>query len=230
MKKLLLAISFFVTVAAFAQTIQPRPVADFTAINCAAGMDVELTQGTENKVSVSANDDKYLSEIKTEVQNGVLKIYTGYKDNMWQKDKNKKLKAFVTYKSIDKLYGGSGAIVKTTNTINAPALKMDISSGSTFNGEVNVADLNIDVSSGSITNMKGTATNLKADVSSGSVFTGTNLSVESCNVSASSGSVFKINVSKKMSVTASSGSSIGYKGEATLEKKNVSGGASVYKM
>ena len=228
MKKLLLAACFFATLHTTAQTIQPRVVGDFTAVNCAAGMDVELTQGTENKVSVSASEDIYLPEIKTEVQNGVLKIYADYKEKSWKK--NKKLKAFVTYKSIDKLNGGSGAIIKTINSITVPALKMEMGSGATFTGEIKVTDLNVDISSGAVTKIIGTAANVKADASSGTVFTGTDLLAENCTVNASSGSVFKISVSKKMNAKASSGASISYKGEAELENKNVSSGGTVRKM
>jgi hypothetical protein len=230
MKKLLFAMSFFATMATSAQTLQPREVGDFTAINCAAGMDVELTQGNENKVAVSAGDDKYLPEIKTEVQNGVLKIYADYKEKLWRKDKNKKLKAFVTYKTIDKLFGGSGAMIKTMNTINAPSLKMDINSGATFNGALKITDLIIDQSSGSVTKISGIATNMKADLSSGTVFNGFELIADNCSVSASSGSVFKITVQKMLNASASSGAAVIYKGEAALNKKDASSGGTVRKM
>ena len=90
----------------------------------------------------------------------MLKIYADYKEKSWKK--NKKLKAFVTYKSIDKLNGGSGAIIKTINSITVPALKMEMGSGATFTGEIKVTDLNVDISSGAVTKIiGGTSTEFK---------------------------------------------------------------------
>ena len=230
MKKILALACLFIAVKVNAQIIQPRIVADFNAIECASGINVELTQGNENKVAVSAGDEKYLPELKTEVQNGVLKIYADYKEKLWRNDKNKKLKAFVTYKNINKLTGGSGAIVKAINAINNTELRMEMGSGATFTGEIKVTDLSIELSSGAVTKLTGVALNVKAELSSGAVFTGTELSTENCVVAASSGAVFKITATKTLSAKASSGASIRYNGEAELQHKNVSSGGSVRKL
>ena len=109
MKAFITAALVFISAAAFAQSKQQRTVGDFTAVSGATGIQVELTQGNENSVWVSASDEKYLPNIKTVVENGMLKIYYEHADKAAIKDKNWKMQVFVTYKSINKIAGSSGS-------------------------------------------------------------------------------------------------------------------------
>ena len=223
MKRILTAIAILVSTAAFAQTKQPRNVSGFTGISVATGIEAELTQGNEDAVSVSASDDKLLEGLKTEVINGVLKIY--YDSKMKNNNfKHRKIQVFVTYKSINKLSGSSGASIKTTNTINGAALSFDMSSGAQFSGDIKTTDLTIDQSSGAVSKVSGNATSVKADISSGSIFTGPDLTSDNCKVSASSGAVLKIGVTTKLTARASSGGVVNYKGSPEVDKSVSSGG------
>lgn len=222
MKRILTALAILISTAAFAQTKQQRSVSGFTGISVATGIEAEITQGSEDAVSITASDDKYLANVKTEVVNGVLKIYLeGMNKN---NDRNRKIQAFVTYKSINKLSGSSGASIKTTNAINGSALLLDMSSGAQFKGDVKSTDFTISQSSGAISKVSGSATSVNADVSSGSIFTGTDLSSDNCKVSASSGAVLKIGVSTKLTARASSGGVVNYKGSPDVDKSVSSGG------
>ncbi len=224
MKRILTAIAILVSTVSFAQTKQQRTVSAFTGISVATGIEAELTQGSEDAVSVSVSDDKYLEGLKTEVVNGVLKIYYDNKTKNNNFDKHRKMQVFVTYKSINKLSGSSGASIKATNTINGAALSLDMSSGAQFNGDLKTTDLTIDQSSGAISKVSGNATSVKADISSGSIFTGSDLTSDNCKVSASSGAVLKIGVSTKLTARASSGGVVNYKGSPEVDKSVSSGG------
>ena len=224
MKKLLTCVALLMCTIAWCQTKQQRTVADFTAVSGATGIRVELTQGTENAVWVSASDEKYLANIKTGVENGMLKIYYDNKDKMINKDHHIKLEVFVTYKSINKLAGSSGSMITAKNAINASAFYLDMSSGSQFTGEIKATDLKIDLSSGAMSKVSGSATDARADVSSGGIFTGSDLSTETCKASASSGGILKIGVSKKLTANASTGGIVHYKGNPEVEKSVSLGG------
>jgi hypothetical protein len=224
MKRILTAIAILVSTVSFAQTKQQRNVSGFTGISVATGIEAELTQGSEDAVSVSVSDDKLLEGLKTEVVNGVLKIYYDNKMKNNNFGKHRKLQVFVTYKSINKLSGSSGASIKATNTINGAALAFDMSSGAQFNGDIKTTDLTIDQSSGAISKVSGNATSVKADISSGSIFTGSDLTSDNCKVSASSGAVLKIGVSTKLTARASSGGVVNYKGSPEVDKSVSSGG------
>ncbi len=226
MKQLFFAIAVLCSITLNAQTTENREVTDFNAISVSTGIIAELTQGEINSLSISVSDVKYLPYLKTVVENGTLKIYVEYKEKkMWNKqDKNRKIKAFVTYKAINKLTAGSGAIVNTKNAITSPALALDISSGAQFNGEVKVTDLSADQSSGAISKFTGTAVNTTVDMSSGAVCTANNFTSENAILTASSGAVLKMGVTKMLTAKASSGGTINYKGNPTLDKNTSSGG------
>lgn len=224
MKRILTAVAILISTVAFAQTKQQRNVSGFSGISVATGIEAEITQGNEESVSISASDDKYLENIKTEVVNGVLKIYYEAPNKKWGYDKNRKIQAVVTYKSISKLLGSSGASIKTKNTISGSTLLLDMSSGAQFKGEVKATDLTIDQSSGAISKVSGSATSVTADVSSGSIFTGSDLSSDNCKASASSGAILKIGVSAKLTARASSGGVVNYKGNPDVDKSVSSGG------
>jgi hypothetical protein len=225
MKKLFTTLAIVATTVCFAQTKQARNVGSFSAISAATGVTVEVTQGTEESVFIIVSDDEYAENLKTVVENGMLKIYyenTKGKDKKMQKIT---LKAFVTYKNIEKIRAGSGASVVAINAVSVAALGIDISSGSKFNGEVKVKDLSLEQSSGSNLKISGSAINVKVNIGSGSVCTASNLLTETCNVIASSGASVNIAVSKMLTANVSSGASVNYKGEPVVQKKVSSGGS-----
>jgi hypothetical protein len=224
MKKLLTGIALCFCTIAFAQTKQQRTVGDFTAVSGATGIHVELTQGNENAVWVSASDDKYLPNIKTVVENGMLKIYYDNTEKLTEKNKNWKLNVFVTYKSINKISGSSGSMITAKNTVNGSDLSLDISSGAEFSGELKVTGLKVDLSSGAMSKVTGSAVDVKAEVSSGGILTGSDLSTETCKASASTGGIIKIGVSKKLDAHASTGGAVNYKGSPEVEKSTSLGG------
>jgi hypothetical protein len=232
MKQLVIVLASMFSVMAFAQTKQTRTVGDFSGISSATGIRVEITEGSENSVVVSASKDEFIDKMKTEVdKNGVLKIYMENKKGMgWNNRYNVKLYAYVTYKSINKLMASSGSSLESKNTIKSDALSIDVSSGATIEADIQTTDCDVMMSSGSETKIKGTAINIKLDASSGSTFKGADLATEICKASVSSGAEIKIGVSKKLSASASSGGSVKYKGNPEIERKAESSGGSIRKM
>ena len=209
------------------QNAEPRSVKGFHAIKAEDGIDLYLTQGNEEAVAVSASRIEYRDKIRTVVENGVLRIY--YEENFRLGWRDRKLRAYVSFKTLDGLEGSGGADIIVTGVIKSPSLKMDISGGSDFSGTVEVADLIIDQSGGSDVDIKGTASKLTISASGGSDFNGYGLSVEYATVSASGGSDAQITVTKELTADASGGSDIDYKGGAAVKNLNSSGGSSVSK-
>ena len=106
---------------------------------------------------------------------------------------------------------------------------MDFSSGSRFDGEVDIDDLATDQSSGSEISITGKVGKLKVEVSSGSVFKGFDLTSDYCDAKASSGGGARVTVSKELAAKASSGGGVRYKGAAVIRDLNVSSGGVVKK-
>ncbi|MEJ7611927.1 MAG: head GIN domain-containing protein [Ferruginibacter sp.] len=223
MKNVLTLIMLSIATLASGQGKQQRTVADFSAVSAATGIEVELTQGNENAVSVTVSDEKYSEGLITEVEKGVLRIYYKTATKMYR-DKNRKLQAFVTYRSLNKISGSSGAGIVSKNAVMATAFSLDMSSGSNFSGEIKATDLKIDQSSGAISNVSGSAANVKADVSSGGIFRGNDLNAENCKASVSTGGMLRITVNKKLTAKASTGGMVYYKGDPEVQKSLRTGG------
>ena len=110
MKKTLLSLSLFVglVITSFAQrtindnNAEKRTVGSFHGIDVATGIELTLTKGTTEEVAVSASEIEFRDKIVTEVRNGILRIYYETKSGAINKKKeSKRLKAYVSYKSLD---------------------------------------------------------------------------------------------------------------------------------
>jgi Putative auto-transporter adhesin, head GIN domain len=232
MQRILFSTLLFLAVAANAQVTikdanaQVRKVGNFTGVRASAGVEVLIKQGNEDAVAVSASDASYTDKIITEVSNGVLKISF---DNDWFKSRprNLKLRAYVSIRKVNTLDGSSGSMIKTDGALASDDLSMDFGSGSIFEGTLNAKSLTIDQGSGSIINLQGSVANLKVSTGSGSIFHGYQAQSENCIASASSGAMVQVTVNKSITAKASSGGSIGYKGNATMQNVSTSSGGSV---
>ena len=237
MKKLFLSIISLFSLVAFAQN--NKVIADanavvrslngsFSSISVSSGIDLYLTQGNEESAAVSAADAKQIDMIKTEIVNGTLKIYFDNKGVTWKTD-HKRLKAYVSFKTLEKLDVSSGSEVKVSGAINSNKLKLDVSSGSEFNGTINAKELTADVSSGASIKITGMADKLTVGASSGSEFKGYDFITDYCTAKASSGSDIHVTINKELSAKASSGGDIVYKGTALIRDIKTSGGGAVKK-
>ncbi|MGC4102788.1 head GIN domain-containing protein [Ferruginibacter sp.] len=237
MKKLLLSFISFIAVAAFAQdktivdaNAQKRTLnASFTGINVSDGVDLYLTQGNEESVAVSASDEKYMERFKTVVEEGVLKIYYDNKGINWSTNDKRKLKAYVSFKTLEKLHASGGADVKIQGSIDVTSLDIKFTSGSSLNGKLKASELVVEQNSGSSIDISGSSDKIKVDVSSGAVFKSYDLAVDYCDAKASSGGGIRITINKELNAKANSGGGVKYKGEAVIKEVNVNSGGSVKK-
>ena len=222
MKKLLfsLLVTGLITTASAQKTIndpnaEKRNVSGFHAIEVGGGIDLYLSQG-EEAVAVSASKNEYRAKIKTEVKNGVLKIWYEWNSNLRFDWSNHKLKAYVSFKDIDRLEGSGGSDISIDGSIKVAKLALEISGGSDFDGKVETSELEIQASGGSDVRISGKATRLAIDASGGSDFKGYDLASDICNVEARGGSDVQVTVNKELSANASGGSDVYYKGTGLI--------------
>jgi len=208
---------------------QVRSLKGFHAIQVSGGIDLYLSTG-EEAVAVSAKETADRDRIKTEVENGVLKIYYDWKDGVnFLKGVNRQLKAYVSYKTLNRLSASGGSDVVVDGTINAGKLTLSISGGSDFKGKIEAQEVTVDQSGGSDINISGRSGKVTINASGGSDFNGYGLEVETATVGASGGSDVEITVSKQLTANASGGSDVTYKGNASAVTSNKSGGSSIRK-
>lgn len=212
---------------------QQRNLKNFKAIRVSHGIDLYLTQSSEEAVAVSAANEEYRNKIVTEVEDGVLKIYYEKEETNWNWGNNwnnKKLKAYVSVKTLEKLHASGGSDVFCEGQITAGVLQLQISGGSDLKGNFSCDQLSVNASGGSDADLKGKTGTLKISASGGSDIDAYALSSEICQVHSSGGSDVNVNVSKSIDAHASGGSDIHYKGAPAVTKTNKSGSSDIRKV
>lgn len=203
-----------------------RSVKGYHGIEVSSAIDLYLTQGDQETVAVSARDIKWRDRIRTEVVNGILKIWLDTKG--WRMMGNNKLKAYVSFTTLDKIMASGASDVYVDGVIAGDKLSLSLSGASDFKGAVKVNELQLEQSGASDTHITGMVSGLASIRSSGaSDVKGYDLVTQDCTVHASGASDIQITVNKQLTADASGASSIYYKGEAVVRETHSSGASNV---
>ena len=238
MKKLSLLLSFAIIVSAVsAQKVindpnaEKRNVSGFHGIDVSTGIELVISQGGTEEVAVSASKTEFRDKIVTKVENGILKIYYENKlGSINTKKERKELKAYVSYKSLDRLDANTGARVDWDGTLKSSSLKMKVNTGAVVKGNIDVNDLDVDQNTGSIVTLSGDAGKLEVDGDTGSMFKGIDLKTDNCSATTSTGAGIYITVQKELNVKANTGGYVKYKGDAGIREVKTHTGGSVTKI
>jgi len=222
----------FLNTASFAQktindvNVEKRTIGSFHGIEVATGIELTLTNGNTEEVAVSAATPEFRDKIVTEVKDGILKLYYETKTGAINKQKeNKHLKAYVSYKTLDKLNVNTGAEVKIVGVLTSSSLDLNANTGGIVNGEVAITTLKVSQNTGSRITISGKAESLEIDGDTGSKFNGEGLSTTNCSAKVSTGAGIYISVQKELNVKANTGGFVKYKGEGGIRdvKTNTGG-------
>jgi hypothetical protein len=232
---------FLLVSAAFAVSVQAqktindpnaevRNVSGFHAVRVSSAIDLYISQSGSEAVAVSASEEKYRDRIRTEVENGVLKIWfdNGSNWNLWNTG-NKKLKAYVSVRDLDRLTASGACDVFVDGVIRSNSLTINLSGASDLKGNFDVSTLVMDQSGASDATISGRTGSLKLEVSGASAFRGFDLQTENCQARASGASDIRITVTKEMNARASGASKIQYRGDGVIREMHTSGASSVNK-
>ncbi|MEP7258043.1 MAG: DUF2807 domain-containing protein, partial [Flavitalea sp.] len=147
---------------------EPRSVGSFHAIEIASAFDLYLSQSDECAVAVSASGAEYRNRIRTEVSDGVLKIW--YDDNKRFRTNGRNLKAYVSFKELDRIAASGACDLKISGIIKSDLLSVNLSGASDLKGLLSVGNFSIDLSGASDIDVKGNAVSLKIKASGASQF------------------------------------------------------------
>jgi hypothetical protein len=204
-----------------------REAKNYHGITVSSAFDVYLTQGNEEAVAVSASETKFRERIKVEVKDGILHVWYD-NEGKWNTG-NKKLKAYISFRSIDKLSISGACDVFISGTLKADDLTIRLSGASDLKGKLDSKKLAIDLNGASDMTVTGTAGQLSVEASGASDFKGFDFTTDYCDAHASGASDIKITVNKELSAHASGASDVHYKGDAVIRDLKTSGASSVSK-
>ena len=199
----------------------------FDAIKISGGIDLYLSQSDNVAIAVSASDEKFKEGIKTVIEDGTLKIF--YKgENSWRK-KDRKLRAYVSFKDIKKLDASGACDVIVAGSIHTATLVIQLSGACDFTGTVKADVLKLNLSGASDAKISGTAATVVIVSSGASDLKGYDLVTNICKVNVSGASDVYITVNTELTASAIGASDIKYKGNALIKEVHSSGASSVSK-
>ncbi len=137
-----------------------RNVTSFSGIKVSGGIDVYLSQSDDYSLAVSATEDKFRDNIRTEVNNGILNI--SYDNDRQAGDNgNKKLRAYISFKTLESIEGSGACDFIINGTLNANSILVKLSGASDIKGAVKITNLILDLSGASTANIKWRNTKFK---------------------------------------------------------------------
>jgi len=204
-----------------------RNVNSFSSIEVSDAIDLYISQGNTEAVAISGSTDDIKARIKTEVRSGTLHIFFDGKGLNWKRWGNNRMKAYVTYKTLENLEASGACNVKTTDPIKQNELKMEMSGASDFTGEIKVTRFHLSASGASNIKISGTAANASFDATGACTIKAYDLITDMCKIDASGASNIRITVNKELNASASGGSNILYKGTGLIRDISSKGGASI---
>lgn len=197
----------------------------FDAIKVSGGIDLYLSQSDNVAVAVSASSEDFKEGIKTVIEDGVLKIF--YKGEMSWRKKDRKLRAYVSFKDLKKLEATGACDVLVTGTLNVASLVIQVSGASDFTGKIKADVLKLNLSGASDAKISGTAGTAVIESSGASDVKGYDLVTDICKVKVSGASDVFITVNTELSASASGASDIKFKGAALIKDIHTSGASSI---
>lgn len=207
---------------------QVRQIENFSAVTVSGEIDLYLSQGNEDAIAVSASEPAYRDKIRTSVENNVLKIWFDGKGWGYNQG-NKKLKAYVSFKNINKLSASGASDVHVNGSIKGNELAIHLTGASDFKGAVDINRLSLNQTGASDITISGKASTVNIEAVGASNIKGYTLETENCTVRATGASDIKITVNKELTANATGASSISYKGNGVIKKVYSSGASSVNK-
>ncbi len=239
MKKALFTLFTFISVCSFAQwekvtgngnmKKETREVSGFTGIALSGNMNVELSYGTSNSITVEG-DENVLPYIETKVEDGVLQVRTKNKTSLNTRNK------LIVYVSLTKLtvlkVSGSGNITGNGDFSNDGKTNIALSGSGNINVGMNsFNETAIAISGSGNVTLKGKSTdNIEATISGSGNIDCSDVACNDVSAHVSGSGNIKVFANKSIDAKVSGSGSIYYKGSATNINLKSSGSGKIIKV
>lgn len=207
MKKLsILTMILCFAVAAFAQNKGTRSLKSFDRISVGESVSVTLVKGSSEKAEIEVSGAD-VDDVETKVSDGKLTV--GMASGSYR---NVKVRAIITYVSLEKVSVSSSASVKSDDTIKSSRFEASASSSGYMSLSLDVDRLEVSANSSGTVKLAGNADEIKARVNSSGDIRAYDLRTRDADVSANSSGRAEINVSDSLDARANSSGKVVYKG------------------
>jgi hypothetical protein len=231
MKYLLVFLLSALAIPVLSQTVindknaQVREVTSFSGIKVSGGIDVYLSQGDDYALAVSASDDKYRDDIKTEVNNGILVI--SYDGGSLRFNTNRRLRAYVSFRTLESLEASGASDFILDGGFHANSARIRLSGACVLKGKIDIVNLQLRITGASSVRLAGSVQNLHIDASGASDAKNYDLVVDNCVADLSGASDVRLTINKTVSAKASGASTLYYTGNPEKKEIHTSGASSI---
>jgi hypothetical protein len=188
-------------------TKKDRPASSFDGVRVSSGIDVFLTQGDKESITVEADENLH-EYILTEIKEGKLRVYT---DNVNIREAER-LRVHVTIKDVRSLSTSSAGDIVGQTPLKGDKIEIGASSAGDIKVEVYAKVVEVDISSAGDITLTGEAETLGADLSSAGDLNAGEFKVREANVDVSSAGDARVFVTEKLVARSSSAGNISYTG------------------
>ncbi|MFZ4768729.1 MAG: head GIN domain-containing protein [Ferruginibacter sp.] len=193
----------------------------FDKITVSNNIKLIISQGVETALAVSASQESFKAEIKTEVKDGILNIFwTG--DSRWN-NKSKNPIVYLSFKEIQSIEVSGASSVNVMGVLALKKFNIALSGASKFSATLKTPILMMDLSGSSKANLLGNVNQLNIECSGASDVNGYDLIAETADVKASGASDIMLSVVHELNAEASGASHIYYKGKPMVTHVIASG-------
>lgn len=200
---------------------EDRTVENFTAIDASGAVSIELTQQAEQSLSVSTLSE-YLPNVKTEVIDGVLKIYSV------DKLINPRIKIKIGVDSISQLEASGASKIDFMNSFNVKNLNIRLTGASKSDIKLNSAQkLDVKLSGASKLDASGVSDSIFIEGAGASKIDLEDLKARFVKVDVSGASNAKVHASDEFIGEANGASSIHCDGNPARRSNSTNGGSSI---
>jgi len=184
-----------------------RSAGSFTGIKVSTGIDVYLKQGDIMSLAVEADENLH-EYIITEVNNGILQVYTDV--NIREAEMKR---VYVTMKDITSISTSSAGDVIGETPVKTGNLKLSASSAGDIKVEVYAKEIDANISSSGDVTLSGEADMIDVSLSSAGDLNAFNLKVREADLSVSSAGDADVYVTERLTARASSAGDVNYRGD-----------------
>jgi len=209
-------------------------VGTFEGVEISGGIDLYLSQGTEDKVALSAKDPEDLEKIEAFVDNDDMLVIRFKKGNSWWSNQwntmGKHFRAYVSARTLRKISVAGSGNVYVTGIIKSERFALDLAGSGNFEGDVKADKMEVNQAGSSNVRIGGSAEEASFTTSGSGNVMGYEMAVDNCNVSISGSGNIQITANKELSAATSGSGNVSYRGSAVIRNLSSSGSGRIRKV
>jgi len=201
MKRIILILTLFISVAAIAQKTVEKKVGEFTELKVYDLIEVNLIKSDENKIVVLG---KNTNEVEFINKNGILKI----RMELEKIFNGNNTKVNLYYTGVDVIDGNEGAYIHSEDEIQQFEIDLNAQEGAFIKVKLDVTYANIRSVTGSTVQAYGTAKHQDISIYTGGIYKGEHLTTEFTDVAIRAAGEAHINASTLVNAKVRAGGDI----------------------